>query len=320
MADVPDIVRQWLETDAAFGVSEVPVARGRSAPAALADEKAEPIVPRLAVAVRPAAVPVAPVTRPVVREAPTFAARSPAAQGGAGAGEGLRAGSGAGRPIMARKSSVVIPPAPAGDIADLPPMARKQKEAALAALLEEVTKASKPYINDISTKVVFGEGDPDAMIMFVGEGPGAEEDRTGRPFVGRSGQLLDKMIAAIGYKREQVFIGNVVKLRAAEWLPDGSRLQDRPPNPEEVVRGIPFLHRQIEIIRPRVIVTLGAPAVKYLTGTTEGVMKIRGTWLSYRGIPVMPTYHPSFVLRAYSEENRRKVWNDLKLAAAKAKA
>ena len=218
-----------------------------------------------------------------------------------------------------RKIAVALPPAPPGIIADRPPITRAQKEAALAALLQELQQAAAPYINDISTRVVFGEGDCDAALMFVGEGPGAEEDRTGRPFVGRSGQLLDKMIAAIGYQRPQVFIGNVVKLRAADWTPDGGRLQDRPPNPEEVARGIPFLHRQIEIIRPRVIVTLGAPAVKYLTGTTEGVMKIRGTWLNYRGLPVMPTYHPSFVLRAYTEENRRKVWSDLKLALAKTK-
>jgi DNA polymerase len=202
-------------------------------------------------------------------------------------------------------------------ICDLPTMSRKEKEAAFAALLADVEAFAKPFINQISTRTVFGEGDIDAPLMFVGEGPGAEEDRTGRPFVGRSGQLLDKMIAALKYKREQVYIGNIVKLRAADWTEDGGRLQDRPPTPEEVARWIPYLHRQIEIIRPKVIVTLGAPAVKYLTGTTEGVTKIRGTWLSYRGIPVMPTYHPSFVLRAYTEENRRKVWSDLQAAQKK---
>jgi len=222
--------------------------------------------------------------------------------------------------MPATRTPSALPPAPAGNIPDLPPIAREQKEAAFAALYQEINRFAQPFINDISTRAVFGEGDPDAPLMFIGEGPGAEEDRTGRPFVGRSGQLLDKMIAAIGYQRPQVFIGNIVKLRAADWTPDGGRLQDRPPTPEEVARWIPFLHRQIEIIRPRVIVTLGAPAVKYLTGTTEGVMKIRGTWLNYRGIPVMPTYHPSFVLRAYTEENRRKVWNDLKAAVAKIKS
>ncbi len=215
------------------------------------------------------------------------------------------------------------PPAPVGLISALPAISREAKIAGLAALNREIEEKSAALLCDICTRVVFGEGDPDAPIVFVGEGPGAEEDKTGRPFVGRSGQLLDKMIAAIGYKREQLYIGNVVKLRCAEWTDGaagaaGGRLQDRPPNPEEVARGLPFLHRQIEIIRPRVIVTLGAPAVKHLTGTTEGVMKLRGRWLAYRGIPLMPTYHPSFVLRAYTEKNRRDVWNDLKLAAEKA--
>lgn len=202
-------------------------------------------------------------------------------------------------------------------ICDLPPVSRKDKEAAFEKLRAEIEAFAKPFINDISTRTVFGEGDIDAPLMFVGEGPGAEEDKTGRPFVGRSGQLLDKMIGALKYKREQVYIGNIVKLRAADWTEDGGRLQDRPPTPDEVARWIPYLHRQIEIIRPKVIVTLGAPAVKYLTGTTEGVTKIRGTWLAYRGIPVMPTYHPSFVLRAYTEENRRKVWSDLQAAQKK---
>jgi DNA polymerase len=216
-----------------------------------------------------------------------------------------------------KKVLAAIPPTPPGLIRDLPPITRKQKEAAFEALRAEIEEFARPFINNISTRTVFGEGDCDAALMFVGEGPGAEEDRTGRPFVGRSGQLLDKMIGALKYKREDVFIGNIVKLRSADWMEDSSRAQDRPPNPEEVARWIPYLHRQIEIIRPKVIVTLGAPAVKYLTGTTEGVTKIRGTWLSYRGIPVMPTYHPAFILRAYTQENRAKVWSDLQAAQKK---
>jgi len=219
---------------------------------------------------------------------------------------------------MARKKPAVdMPAAPGGDIADLSPLTRGQKEEALAELLADVQRDAQKYINNISTKLVFGEGDADAQLMFVGEGPGIEEDKTGRPFVGRSGQLLDKMINAMGFKREQVYIANVVKLRCADPDEMTGRLKDRPPTPEEAARGLPILHRQIEIIRPHVIVTLGAPAVKYLTGTTEGVMKIRGKWHQFRGIPVMPTYHPSFLLRAYTEENRRKVWSDLKLAMTK---
>jgi DNA polymerase len=225
---------------------------------------------------------------------------------------------------MAKKKPVVVMPAtPSGTIASLPAISREEKLAALEKLRAETEAACAPLLCDMCTRMVFGEGDVDAPILFVGEGPGAEEDKTGRPFVGRSGQLLDKMIVAIGFQREQVYIANVVKLRCAEMDEmaggGGGRLKDRPPTPEEAARGLPVLHRQIEIIRPKVIVTLGAPAVKHLTGTTEGVTKIRGTWLDYRGIPVMPTYHPSFLLRAYTEENRRKVWGDLKLAVAKAK-
>ena len=223
-----------------------------------------------------------------------------------------------------RKPALEMPPAPTGKVADLPAMTRTQKQSALVKLLAEVESESRPYINDISTRVVFGEGDPDAEILFIGEGPGIEEDRTGRPFVGRSGQLLDKMIGAMGFKREAgiegtggIFIANIVKLRSADPDEATGRLKDRPPTPEEAARGLPILHRQIEIIRPRAIVTLGAPAIKWLTGTTEGVMKIRGTWFEHRGIPVMPTYHPAFVLRAYTEENRRKVWSDLQAVLAK---
>jgi DNA polymerase len=318
MPDAHRIVRQWLETDAAFGAAEVPLAAaGRaSAPPAL-PARAAPAVSasRQAVAAALARPPVA--AGPTVRSAPskTPTARPAAAQ------DSLIPGTGS-RDVPRKKTAIALPPAPAGNIADLPPITRKQKETLLAKLHEEVTACCTPYLNDISKNIVFGEGDPDAEILFVGEGPGVEEDKTGRPFVGRSGQLLDKMIGAMGYTRDGggVYIANVVKMRCADWDPAGTRLTDRPPTPEEVARGLPLLHKQIEIIRPKVIVTLGAPAVKYLTGTTEGVMKIRGTWLSYRGVPVMPTYHPSFVLRADTPENRRKVWSDLQEALNRAKS
>lgn len=288
MADVRRVVQQWLETDAAFGAAEVPLRmRGEAGVQA------------------PAARPVAPVrSEAVARSDP--AARAPVAREDA---------------MAKRKATVEMPAAPAGNIADLPPLTREQKESLLAKLRASVEADSQCFINEVSTRLVFGEGDPDAQIMFVGEGPGIEEDRTGRPFVGRSGQLLDKMIAAMGFKREElpagkggVYIANVVKLRCADFDEGTGRLKDRPPTPEEAARGLPILHQQIEIVRPQVIVTLGAPAVKYLTGTTEGVMKIRGTWLGFRGIPVMPTYHPSFLLRAYTQENRAKVWSDLQAA------
>jgi uracil-DNA glycosylase len=313
------IVRQWLETEAAFGVSEVPVAkkvRGKGAvKMAAATPRAAAAPARAgggaAIPVRPvAAQRAAPVVVPPVREDMT---RFSLAQHPADS---------AGRPLKAAVGAAggVIPLPPAGEIGDLPVLSRAEKERALAALLEETTAALSAYIDEVATNVVFGEGDVEAPVMFVGEGPGIEEDRLGRPFVGKSGQLLDKQIAAMGLTRETVYIANVVKLRAAspseEW---GGRLKDRPPTPEEVARNIGYLYKQIEIIRPKAIVTLGAPALKYVTASKEGITKIRGTWLSFRGVPVMPTFHPAYVLRNYTDETRRKVWDDLKAVLAKLK-
>jgi DNA polymerase len=301
VTDAKRVVRQWLETDAAFGVSDVPLPRAKRQFAVRAAAPEQKDVRQQ-------------VSRAVdsMRQPPAVRATAPAPQ---------RATPPVQDP-MARKKSFEMPAsalAPAGDISALPPISREEKQKQLEKLRLATEAACAPYICEICTRVVFGEGDPDAPIMFVGEGPGAEEDRTGRPFVGRSGQLLDKMIVAMGFKREQLYIANVVKLRCADPDEMSGRLKDRPPTPEEAARGLPVLHQQIAIIRPKVIVTLGAPAVKHLTGTAEGVTKIRGTWLNYRGIPVMPTYHPSFLLRAYTEENRRKVWNDLQLAMGKVK-
>ena len=156
------------------------------------------------------------------------------------------------------------------------------------------------------TNVVFGEGDPHAKLMFIGEGPGADEDRTGRPFAGRAGQLLDRMIAAMQFKREEVYIANVVKCR-----PPGNRV----PTPDEAAMCIGYLERQINFIRPEVIVLLGATAVSFLLKRTEGITKLRGIWLEYKGIPVMPTFHPAFLLR--QESAKREAWHDLKMVMAK---
>lgn len=165
------------------------------------------------------------------------------------------------------------------------------------------------------THTVFGEGDPDARIMFVGEGPGADEDASGRPFVGRAGQLLDKMIVAMGLDREQVFIGNVVKCR-----PPGNRT----PAPEEIQACWAYLVRQLQIIRPEVIVTLGNPATQNLLNTSAGITRLRGTWQQLPdlggglgGTAVMPTFHPSYVLRQYTPEIRGKVWSDLQAVLGK---
>ncbi len=150
--------------------------------------------------------------------------------------------------------------------------------------------------------VVFGEGDAKAAVMFIGEGPGAEEDRTGRPFVGQAGKLLDRMIFAMGFERSQVYIANVVKCR-----PPGNR----DPKDDEVAACADYLDRQIDFIQPKVIVALGKPASRRLTGTSKAMSALRGRWSSYRGTPLMPMFHPAFLLR--NPAAKREVWEDLKL-------
>ena len=138
--------------------------------------------------------------------------------------------------------------------------------------------------------------------MFVGEGPGADEDAQGRPFVGRAGQLLTKMIEAMGYRREEVFIANIVKCRPPN---------NRAPKPEEMEACMPYLRQQIALIRPAIMIGMGATAIKGLLGKTAGITRLRGTWQEYGGIKLMPTFHPSYLLRDPSK--KRDVWKDLKL-------
>lgn len=160
-------------------------------------------------------------------------------------------------------------------------------------------------------RFVFGEGDPRAGLMFIGEGPGRDEDLQGRPFVGKAGELLDKMIGAIGLTREQVYIANIVKCRP----PD-----NRVPTAPEAAACLGYLRRQIELVRPGVIVTLGATPLRELVGESAGITKIRGQWrrvrVGERDIPVMPTFHPAYVLRQYTQDVRKAVWEDLKAAKA----
>ena len=153
--------------------------------------------------------------------------------------------------------------------------------------------------------VVFGEGDLRARLMFIGEGPGADEDATGRPFVGAAGQLLDKMIGAMHLAREDVYIANIVKCR-----PPGNRM----PSPEEAAACIGYLKKQIELVQPEVIVLLGGTALSFLL-EINGITKYRGRWHNYNNIPVMPTFHPAFLLR--KAEAKREAWHDLKLVMAK---
>jgi DNA polymerase len=156
--------------------------------------------------------------------------------------------------------------------------------------------------------IVFGEGSPRAKVVFVGEGPGSEEDRTGRPFVGRAGELLTKMILSVGWRREDVYICNIVKCRPPE---------NREPRPDEVGACRRFLERQLRSIGPRVIVALGRPAASMLLGQAVAISKVRGLWQEWEGIPVMPTYHPAYLLRSYTRENRQAVWDDLRAVRAR---
>lgn len=152
------------------------------------------------------------------------------------------------------------------------------------------------------TNIVFGDGPPDARLMFVGEAPGADEDAQGVPFVGRAGQKLNEMIAAMGMSRAEVYIANVLKVRPPN---------NRTPTPEEAALDGPYLAEQIGIIRPEVICTLGRPAACYLLGCTDSMGAMRGRWFEYQGIPLMPTFHPAYLLRSYTPEVRGKVWADL---------
>lgn len=156
------------------------------------------------------------------------------------------------------------------------------------------------------TNVVFGVGNRQAELMFIGEAPGADEDEQGEPFVGRAGQLLTKIIEAMGLKREEVYIANVLKCRPPN---------NRPPLPDESVNCLPYLRRQIELIQPKVIVALGATAVRSLLHVEIAITKMRGNWYEFQGIPMMPTFHPAYLLR--NPPAKREVWQDMQTVLAK---
>jgi DNA polymerase len=165
-----------------------------------------------------------------------------------------------------------------------------------------------PNLAAARRNVVFGVGNHEAELMFVGEAPGADEDEHGEPFVGKAGQLLTRIIKAMGLTRESVYIANILKCR-----PDtpGQAYGNRKPTAEEMGTCIPFLHEQIDLIQPRVIVALGATAVEGLLGKTIGITKLRGQWRIYRDIPLMPTYHPAYLLHNQAPSEKRKVWEDM---------
>jgi len=181
-------------------------------------------------------------------------------------------------------------------------------EEALQRIADEVATCTRcPELADSRTQTVPGQGNPRADLMFIGEAPGADEDKQGIAFIGRAGQLLTKMIEAIGMTREEVFIGNIIKCR-----PPGNRN----PAPEEEANCAPYLARQIEVIRPKVIVALGGVAAKYLLQTSDGITRLRGRFYPYMGAQLMPTFHPAYVLRNYTKDTRQAVYDDLLAAKA----
>jgi uracil-DNA glycosylase family 4 len=202
------------------------------------------------------------------------------------------------------------PPAPDAAIASAREAARTAPTLeALRALLDKFDGCA---LRSTATQLVFADGNPKARVMFVGEAPGRDEDIEGLPFVGRSGKLLDRMIAAIGLDRSKAYIANVIP-----WRPPGNRT----PTPQETQICLPFIQRQIELVNPEVLVTLGNPSTQTLLGTREGIMRTRGKWVDYdtgtRVIRALPTFHPAYLLR--SPSYKRMSWQDLR-AIAKALA
>jgi uracil-DNA glycosylase family 4 len=282
-------LRLWLRSERALGLPAVVMGQSSAAETIPA---ASPITPepadnRLAPAPPPGAPVVAPATGKVV------------GRGAADAG------------------AVLFAPDAAADPFTAPPLSSEERHARLIALDQnEVRGCTKCRLCETRNQTVFGEGSPDARLVFIGEGPGAKEDATGRPFVGPAGDLLNKMIVAMGLRREDVYIVNIVKCRA--FLP-GPPPKDRAPSPDEVATCTPYLQRQLEIIRPDVIVTLGLPASRYMLQSSESMGRLRGRWHAWRGIRLMPTYHPAYVLRNYTDETRGAVWSDLKQVMAELK-
>lgn len=188
-------------------------------------------------------------------------------------------------------------------------LSREEKQAAMAELRERALVCQKcPKLAADRQNVVFGVGDIHAPLMFVGEAPGADEDRQGEPFVGKAGQLLTRIIQTMGFTRDTVYIANILKCR-----PDtpGQSHGNRKPTVDEMETCKPYLLTQIDLIQPKAIVALGATAVHGLLGPTEGITRLRGNWKEFRGIPIMPTFHPSYLLRQDDLATKRKVWEDM---------
>ena len=198
-------------------------------------------------------------------------------------------------PIPPRKAIFTPPPVSSSNELD--------HVSALHLIREDIGDCTRCALHKGRNKIVFADGDPDARLMFVGEGPGADEDAQGLPFVGRAGQLLNNMIGAMGLTREQVYIANVVKCRPP---------QNRTPEPDEANTCSPFLFRQIDVVRPEVIVALGATAATYLLGQRQPLAGLRGRVHAFRDSKLIVTYHPAFLLR--DPRQKKEAWADLQIA------
>jgi uracil-DNA glycosylase len=213
-----------------------------------------------------------------------------------------------------RRPSSAPAPQRAAPVAPLEAAETARALAASARTLDELRAVLENFdgcaLKATATRLVFADGNPESALMLVGEAPGADEDRQGKPFVGRAGRLLDKMLLAIGLDRRQAYIANIIP-----WRPPGNRT----PTPQETAICLPFIQRQIELAAPRVLVTLGAPSTQTLLGVKDGIMRSRGRWTSCtiagRAIPTMPILHPAYLLRVPA--HKRLAWRDL-LAVKKA--
>jgi uracil-DNA glycosylase family 4 len=288
-----DATIRHLEDLQARGVRFVPASREMLAELA----KARPARPVSAL----------PAARPVAPQAPAIAGPPPAAA----------------KPAPARPSPVPKPAGPVatemafslglpGEAAEAPAkpaLSAEAKAAAFADLRARALACVKcPNLAAARKTVVFGVGSIDAELMFVGEAPGADEDEQGEPFVGRAGELLTRIIQTMGFRRDEVYIGNILKCRPNT---PGQSAGNRKPTTDEMKTCIPYLHEQIDLIRPRVLVALGGTAVEGLLGRALPITKFRGQWQTWRGTPMMPTFHPAYLLRNQSLSEKRKLWEDM---------
>jgi DNA polymerase len=291
LAELAAAVRAYVEWQAETGATGLP-----------SEEAGDALLSRLATGAPARTAPAAAARAPM--PAPTFAppiesARPPQREPSVAAPPPAPPPPRAPQPAPAAPAPRAPQPAPAAPARA--PAGEDERRTRLALLAEEVRACTHCGLHEGRKQTVFARGNPFAELCFIGEGPGADEDRFGEPFVGPAGQLLDRMIAAMGYHRDEVYVCNIVKCRPPN---------NRKPEPAEMTACMPFLTQQLALVQPKVIVALGATAVQGLIGTSEGITRLRGKWKLYKGsIPIMPTFHPAYLLRQPAA--KREVWMDL---------